>query len=304
MNATDALANLGSTLEELDSRLSNVETGVKEAHEEITASNATSATHSTLTVTGPTSTNVVEGYTHEKLQDVIDLTDAGHSPMLVGASGSGKTTITKQVATALGLKYYYTGAILEASVLLGYNGPDGSLAVRTLLREAWEHGGLFAFDEVDDSAPEALIPFNAMLGGMDEASFPDGMIKRHADFHAIASGNTYGKGADRIYVGRTQLDGAFTDRFAVVDIDYDEALETNLAPNDVWTKQVQNWRHSMDELGIRHIISPRASIAGGDMIDRGKERAQAAEWFVWKGLDPQQVDKIKAHSSARAMRAA
>ena len=110
MNATDALANLGSTLEELDSRLTEVE------------GNAGTASHSTLTVTGPTSTNIVEGYTHEKLQDVIDLTDAGHSPMLVGASGSGKTTITKQVATALGLKYYYTGAILEASVLLGYNG--------------------------------------------------------------------------------------------------------------------------------------------------------------------------------------
>lgn len=45
-------------------------------------------------------------------------------------------------------------------------------------------------------------------------AFPDKMVKKHKDFIVCASGNTYGTGADRKYVGRLEIDAATLDRFA------------------------------------------------------------------------------------------
>jgi len=66
---------------------------------------------------------------------------------------------------------------------------------------------LFLFDEIDASLPNAVLAFNAALAN-GYADFPDGMVKRHPRFACIAAANTFGMGADRIYVGRNQLDGA------------------------------------------------------------------------------------------------
>ena len=51
--------------------------------------------------------------------------------------------------------------------------------------------------------------------------------KQHKDFVLVASANTVGKGANRIYVGRNAQDEASLDRFRIgqVEMDYDRALE-------------------------------------------------------------------------------
>ena len=45
----------------------------------------------------------------------------------------------------------------------------------------------------------------------------------------IAAANTFGTGADLMYAGRNQLDAATLDRFYVVKMDYDEALEQDIS---------------------------------------------------------------------------
>jgi len=81
---------------------------------------------------------------------------------LRGPAGSGKTTAAKMVAKALSLRFVTNGAISQPFELLGFMGVQGTL-VRTPFREAWEHGGVYLFDEVDSSNPNAVLAFNAAL---------------------------------------------------------------------------------------------------------------------------------------------
>lgn len=246
-----------------------------------------------LEVTCNGKTHTVDGLTHSALPRIIRYVAAGLNVMLVGPAGSGKTTLARQVAEALDLPFRFSGAILTKYELLGYMDASGRY-VRTAFRDAYEHGGIFLWDEIDASSPEALVAFNAGLenGHMD---FPDGPVTRHQTFRAIGAANTYGRGADRQYVGRNQLDAATLDRFAVLDLDYDETLETQLAGNPEWTAKVQAWRRAAATLKIRHVISPRASIRGAVMLAAGEAETDVEASLVWRGLDTAQVNKIKGN---------
>lgn len=153
----------------------------------------------------------VEGYQHKVFPKVLKAIQAGLNVFLVGPAGSGKTTLAEQIAGALGLSFQFNGAIDSAYKLSGFIDAQGRV-ISTAFRRAYEGGGLYLFDEVDASLPGALLAFNAALAN-GYCDFPDGMVKRHRDFHCIAAANTYGLGADRQYVGRNQLDAASLDRF-------------------------------------------------------------------------------------------
>lgn len=239
----------------------------------------------------------VDGPTHKVLPDVLKLLANGMHVFLVGPSGSGKTTLAIQAAHALGRKLYLTGAILQKYELLGYQDANGRY-VRSSFRDAFEHGGVFLWDEIDASNPAALVAFNAALEN-GHGDFPDGQIQRHADFICIAGGNTYGQGATREYIGRNALDGASLERFAMLDVDYDEALERQLAGNDDWVREVQSLRKAAAKLGVKHIISPRASIKGAIMLKAGMSRDAVRNALVWKGLGSEQRAKLVAEAGVR-----
>jgi MoxR-like ATPase len=86
--------------------------------------------------------------------------------------------------------------------LTGFKSASGEY-ISTEFREAFEKGGLFLFDEIDASYPQAVLAFNAALAN-DYMDFPDKRILRHKDFYCIAAANTFGQGADRQYIGRNQ----------------------------------------------------------------------------------------------------
>jgi cobaltochelatase CobS len=229
---------------------------------------------------------------HKILPDVVMAVVAGTHPFLVGPAGSGKTTLAMQVADTLKRKFYADNRITSEFKLLGYMDATGKY-VRTQFREAYEKGGVFLLDEVDASDPDVLTTFNsALANGM--CPFPDKLIQAHKDFVALAAGNTYGRGADREYVGRTQLDAATLDRFVVIEVDYDEVAELAWATNDDWTLYVQQVRKAIREEKIRHIVSPRASIYGARLLAAGMERDLVIERTIWKGLDEAQRNRINA----------
>lgn len=220
---------------------------------------------------------------HSALEDVLLMVVSGASPFMVGPAGSGKTTLAQQVAQVLQRPFYMASRVSSEYKLTGFIDANGK-CVRTAFREAYENGGVFLFDEVDASDADALTAFNAALAGQ-LADFPDGVVKRHKDFVALAAGNTFGRGADRQYVGRNQLDAATLDRFQVIEIDYDEQLELQLAGNDEWTKHVQRVRAAILAEKVRHVVSPRASISGARLLAAGMDRAKVEEACIWKGLD-------------------
>lgn len=214
---------------------------------------------------------------------------------LTGPAGSGKTTAAEQCAKALGLPFYFTGAISSEFKLSGFINAQGKI-VSTEFRKAYEEGGLFLFDEIDASYPQAVLAFNAALanGQMD---FPDRTVKRHKDFCCIAAANTYGTGADREYVGRQQLDAASLDRFVFLDWGYDEELEMNLCTNKEWLSFVQDVRRVITQKRIRHVVSPRASIKGASLLKGGLTKAEVMQCTIWKGLDESTIEMIKENLS-------
>lgn len=220
---------------------------------------------------------------HNMLEDVLLAVVAGACPMLVGPAGSGKTTLAEQISKVLKRDFYMEARVTSEFKLIGFIDAHG-VVVRTQFRDAYEKGGVFLFDEVDASDADAMTAFNAALAN-GLCAFPDKLVKRHADFVAIAAGNTFGRGADRQYVGRNQLDAATLDRFTVFEVDYDEALEQEIAGDPEWTRRVQAVRAAVTAEKVRHIVSPRASITGARLLAAGMDRAKVEEACIWKGLD-------------------
>ena len=238
-----------------------------------------------------TETIKVDGIHHEKSPDVLKALYRGDRVMLVGGAGSGKTFMAQQMHKALAkmldqadYAFGMSGAMHQAYEVRGYMDANGNYVESSFVK-CFRDGGLFLFDEIDGSNPQALVALNASLEN-EFSDFPCGVVKRHPNFRMIACANTYGRGADREYVGRNQLDGATLDRFKpIVDFDYDLSLEQAVTPNAKFTKVVQTLRKAKDDMRIRHIISMRASVAGGKAINDGVSFDEVIENYVLSGLD-------------------
>ena len=233
---------------------------------------------------------------HFRFPELLKALTAHQNVFISGPTGAGKTFAAEQCAKKLKCDLYFTGAISNEYKLLGYMDANGNY-VSTEFRKAYENGGLFLFDEVDASYPQPLLAFNAALSG-DQMDFPDKTVKKHKDFFCIATANTYGSGSSRQYVGRNQLDAAFLDRFVFIDWPYDEELERNMTENQEWVNYVLKVRAAIDKLGVgkmglRHIVSPRATISGASLLKAGLERERVEEMVIWKGLERETVRMIK-----------
>lgn len=226
---------------------------------------------------------------HPLFERVVKCISVDVNALVFGPAGSGKTTLATQVAEALGLPFHFNGAVLKKHELLGYTDANGNL-VRTAFREAFEHGGLFLFDEVDASSAQALLTVNAAIAN-GKCDFPDGVIKAHKDFRCIAAANTNGNGATREYCGRNQLDGATLDRFCNFVCEYDDALTErivrsfDLEPKVLedaveWCNRVVEYRKALGLVAVRGIISPRAAINGAKLLAAGFKFADLEETLV------------------------
>lgn len=231
------------------------------------------------------------GEAHKTFPKLLQVLSQHLNVYLVGPAGSGKTYAAKKCAEALGVPFYFTGAIANEYKLTGFKNAQGEY-VRTEFREAYENGGVFLFDEIDASFPQAVLAFNAALAN-NFMDFPDKQVKMHPDFYCIAAANTIGQGADRQYVGRNQLDAASLDRFIFIDWEYDNNLEISLSGNAEWAKYVQLVRKVVSDSKIRCVISPRASIYGAQLLAAGIERSEVEDMVLWKGLDEASVKKVK-----------
>ena len=231
------------------------------------------------------------GKQHFQFEKLSKYVQTKNNIFLVGSAGSGKTTAARNIAKALNIKFYFTGAINSEYKLTGFIDAQGRI-VNTEFRKAYEHGGLFLFDEIDASFPQAILAFNAALAN-DFMDFPDKKVPKHRNFYCIAAANTFGTGADRQYVGRNQLDAATLDRFITFNWEIDETLEHELANNHEWVNYVQKARKAASKIGERHIISPRASMQGADLLRIGIDRKEVEKDVVWKGLDASRIQMIK-----------
>jgi hypothetical protein len=215
---------------------------------------------------------------------------------LVGPAGTGKTEGARQAALALGLEFrsISVGAQTTKSDLVGYMDASGRY-VSTVIRESFEFGGVVLLDEFDAANANVATVLNAITAN-SHAGFPDGkLVGRHKDFIVIVAMNTFGRGADREYVGRNQLDAATITRFKFISWDQDDALELALCVNTDWCKYVQAVRKSAAKVGIRHVISPRASYDGAKALADGVLSRDEVEFAcIWQGLKETEKAKVIA----------
>lgn len=198
-----------------------------------------------------------EGVVHNMFNKVRAFIEGGEPVMLVGAAGSGKNYLCKQLADSLNLEFYFTNAVTQEYKLTGFIDANGHYH-ETQFYKAFTEGGLFMFDEFDASDENVLTVFNAMLenGYFD---FPNiGRTYAHPNFRVVAACNTFGLGADYQYVGRNQLDAATLDRFEVAPIDYDENIENCLTDDENLLRFIRKFRKACADNGIHHIVSYRA----------------------------------------------
>lgn len=221
----------------------------------------------------------------------------GYSPnvWLAGPAGSGKTTGARMVADALEIPFHFNGAIGMPHELLGFIDAGGTYH-RTPFREAYEHGGVYLFDEVDGSDNAALLALNAALAN-GRATFPDGQVTRHPECRVIAAANTFGHGATAEYVGRSKIDAAFLSRFPVRIVwDYDAALEVAIAGNPDFARRVQGARERARNAGLKVLITPRDSIAGSALIAAGFDADEAAEMTYLGSLTAEQRRMVEGRA--------
>lgn len=229
---------------------------------------------------------------HFLFPDILTTVNANIPTALIGPAGSGKSTVVEQVAKALEFKFYLQNSVTGAHELAGYLDAHGRYNTTTF-RTAFENGGVFFIDEVDTSDAGALKWLNSALAN-GNAMFPDkpDPVNRHPKFRAIIAANTYGTGADRMYVGANQLDASTLDRFVFFDFGYDEKLEVALAGNIDWAKRVQELRAAAFAEKARIVISPRASIHGAKLLSVGWSQELVEDRVIWKGIDPELKRRI------------
>ncbi|QWF82442.1 AAA family ATPase [Amycolatopsis sp. CA-230715] len=235
----------------------------------------------------------VSGDTHAVLPDLLLALRARCHVLLVGPAGTGKSTMAEQAAEAFGLAFHALslGPTTPMSKVFGYFDAHGHYH-DTPFRRAFEHGGLMLLDELDSGHPGLLAELNQALA-LGVCAFADGMVTAHRDFCLVATGNTYGTGGDRQYVGRQALDAATLDRFAVLEVQVDERLERRVALAQAPSRQAEAVRILEEVRGLRAaatekrlpvMFSPRASIDAAKLLEAGATLAQARAWRVVRGI--------------------
>lgn len=149
--------------------------------------------------------------------------------MLVGPTGSGKSSLIAQLAARLNWPIHRINLHGETSVgdFLGHHtARNGEVTYQYgLLPTAMREGQILVCEELDASTPEILFVLQSVLeeGGVLTISDNAGeIITPHPDFRLVATANTLGVGDDSaLYTGTNILNASHLDRWTTVfTVDY------------------------------------------------------------------------------------
>lgn len=248
----------------------------------------------------------IEGFTHSMLPRLIRVLSATDpdgnwlSALMVGPAGTGKSRLAKQAAAAFGCDFgeLALGPQTSKSDILGYRDAGGTYH-DTMFRRMYEFGGVMHFDEFDAANPAVVTIINGGTAN-GHMAFPDGLVNRHPNFRLVCSANTYGNGPDRTYVARQKLDGATKDRFVVLDIAYDLALEDALCAGyglpEATVKSVLEYVRALRANAVRQqmplIFGTRATIQSCALLAVGDTWSDVIESRIRCGIGSADWGKV------------
>jgi len=231
---------------------------------------------------------------------------------LYGTAGTGKTTLCQQIATGLKLSFHSISLCptTSKSDFLGYRDAVGEYH-STSFREAFEHGGVFCFEEIDNGHPSTLSLLNSAIGN-GFCTFPDGEVAKHKSFRVVATANTTGAGGSIQYLGRNRIDAATKDRFAFLEIPIDTSLEKSLidipcepvvfpindSPSkgfsmDKFYAWVVKCRELIAAQGLEALVTPRALLYAKKLTLLNVRESLIKELVVYKG-DSKLKEKLES----------
>lgn len=244
------------------------------------------------------------GPQHERFPELLKLIQINVPVYVWGPTGSGKTTAVETAAKALNLPFYRKVVSPQTSEGQIFGFHNGTGYIEGIAYKPYKDGGVLLIDEIDNGNPSINVCIK-MLSDGTKCNFPCGIIERHENFRLLANANTVGTGANRQYVGRAAQDAALLNIFGFLNWEYDSLFENTLSlieykkwhgENDEEITSlidtVISLRKSIDELAIKHIISPRNLIYGSRMLAQKFPKDFILESCILRGLDKTQAEKI------------
>lgn len=227
----------------------------------------------------------VSGVLPAEFERMVKLASKRIPILLVGPAGCGKTYLAEKLAEALGL----TGSDQSCSEGMSESVFNGRLLpigkggafehVPSPFMQRYETGGIMLLDEIDAGDPNLFTYINKAVANSAytvDQRWLKPVVKKHKDFVLVAAANTFGNGADAMYVGRNQLDAATLDRFRVglITMDYSREVEASLAPAELceWAWKI---RERIQANKLRRIMSTRVI----------KDLATMTEAYGWSQHD-------------------
>ena len=238
-----------------------------------------------------------DGQTHqldevvcEDFEEILTYVSKGAPVYLYGAAGCGKSHTARQLADALGLPFYESMQVMFAHDVKGYGDAGGNYQATPFFK-AFTEGGVFFLDEVDASAPEALVVLNTAIANR-RFDFPIvGNVTAHPNFRVVAAGNTAMTGADLEYVARSVQDAATENRFSFFEMHYDRRVELPVCAggDEVLMNFITDLRQAIRAANIIKCVSYRQTklLADPDLLKFG--RVKALRRNVFKGMEADEI---------------
>ena len=219
----------------------------------------------------------------------------GVNALLTGGAGLGKTNAVEQVARALKLEM---GSISFSNQttktdLLGFVDANGIYRPSSFV-DSFEHGKIFLADEMDACGANVLVLLNSAISN-GFLQLPNGkQVQAHENFRFVATANTNLKGSSDGFTARNALDSATIDRFAIIDWELDEELESKIAANDAWVDIVRTARQAAKDSFESVEITPRASYDGAKFLKNGFTIEQVVSMVLYRGMGEDEKSVIGA----------
>lgn len=240
---------------------------------------------------------------HPLFEKIVQLAKARKNIFLPGPAGCGKTFLAKQLAKHLDLQFgmiscsagMSEGQVTGRLLPVGENGTF-EYVISDFVR-CYEQGGVFLLDEMDAADPNVLLVINDALDSdcMRIPNRPGNTVAmKHSDFICVAAANTFGRGADRMYCGRNQLDESTLSRFQIgtVPMDYDARIEARVCPDADLRKTLQQYRTNARNARIMRTISTRFMRDAYDMLCVGWSREEVIG-KLFEGWTEEEARKVR-----------